>query len=80
MAHHVTCKKCTEFDLSLCIGTPHTSNNMNNIFLKTTVNYFMHLQFKFITAGKLRRIEINSRNIYKNVKFMPIFKIVFKTM
>ena len=80
MANHVIRKRCAEFDSSLCVGTPHTSNNMNNIFPKTTVNYFMHLQFKFITAGKLRRIKINSRNIYKNVKFMPIFKIVFKTM
>jgi len=53
---------------------------MNNIFGKTTVNYSMHLQFKFKTAGKFRQIEKKFKKYIKKVKIVPIFKIVFKIM
>ena len=48
-----------KFDASSWIETQHAPINMNNIFQNTTLQYSMHLQFKFDIFEKNQRIEIN---------------------
>ena len=65
VGRHVTRTRCAKFDASSWIGTQHAPINMNNIFRNTTLQYSIHLQFKFDIFEKNQRIEINYGNIQK---------------